>query len=204
LFLALLKTFFFNYFRTLFRVFFNSSLRQSQLTDQLIQAKLPSLLFNIFFACTAGIFIYILVENSIPAGKYHYGLFAVSCIISVGIIYLVKNLVLKGLGAISGFKEQADIYLFIIFLINKILGIFLLPVVIFLVFSPISFHASIRLVTFMVMGIMFLLRFYRSYSLLQRDLKMGRFHFFLFLAGLELVPLLVIYKAVMVLLDKNV
>ena len=41
--LAFFRFFFPRYFTNLFRVFFNTSLRQSQLTDQLLQAKFPSL-----------------------------------------------------------------------------------------------------------------------------------------------------------------
>ena len=47
--LGVFKTFYRGYFNNLFRVFFNTSLRQTQLTDQLLQAKLPSFILNIFF-----------------------------------------------------------------------------------------------------------------------------------------------------------
>ena len=47
--LGFFRFFYTRYFNNLFRVFFNASLRQSQLTDQLLQAKLPSLFFNILF-----------------------------------------------------------------------------------------------------------------------------------------------------------
>src|SRR5690606_2705627 len=47
--LGIFKTIFSKYFNDLFRVYFNTSLRQTQLTDQLLQAKLPSLLLNVFF-----------------------------------------------------------------------------------------------------------------------------------------------------------
>ena len=60
--LAFFRFFYVRYFNNLFRVFFNSSLRQSQLTDQLLQAKLPSLFFNIFFVASGGLFIYFLLK----------------------------------------------------------------------------------------------------------------------------------------------
>jgi hypothetical protein len=47
--LGLFRTFFTGYFKNLFRVYFNTSLRQTQLSDQLKQATLPSLILNIFF-----------------------------------------------------------------------------------------------------------------------------------------------------------
>ena len=53
-----IPVFFHQVFHQSVRVFFNTSLRQSQLTDQLLQAKLPSLLFNLFFVLSAGVYAY--------------------------------------------------------------------------------------------------------------------------------------------------
>ena len=59
---ALLKFIYPRYFSNLFRVFFNTSLRQSQLTDQLLQAKLPSLFFNLFFILMGSWYLYLLLN----------------------------------------------------------------------------------------------------------------------------------------------
>jgi hypothetical protein len=48
-----------------------------------------------------------------------------------------------------------------------------------------------------------LLRFFRSYGLLQNQLKISRFHFMLYITGIEILPLLLIYKGLMVYLSKN-
>ncbi len=52
---GLFKLFYTGYLNNIFRVFFNTSLRQNQLTDLLLQARLPSLIFNIFFTITGRI-----------------------------------------------------------------------------------------------------------------------------------------------------
>jgi hypothetical protein len=46
-FLGIIKVAFEKYFKNMIRVFFNTSLRQSQLKDQLLQDRLPSLFFNL-------------------------------------------------------------------------------------------------------------------------------------------------------------
>ena len=43
--LVFFKTIYNGYFKNLFRVYFNTSLRQTQLADQLLQGKLPSFIF---------------------------------------------------------------------------------------------------------------------------------------------------------------
>ena len=59
--LAFLRFFYTQYFNNLFRVFFNASLRQSQFTEQLLQAKLPSLLLNMLFVFSGGLYVYLLL-----------------------------------------------------------------------------------------------------------------------------------------------
>lgn len=201
--LAFFRYFYTRYFNNLFRVFFNTSLRQSQLTDQLLQAKLPSLFFNLLFVITGGIYIFFLMQYQHwirPANPVNT---LAICILSVGGLYFAKYLTLGFTGWITGYREATNTYAFIIFLINKILGIMLVPVIIMMAFSPGFIVNAVVLISAIVIGLMFLLRFARSYSLLQHQLKVSRFHFFLYIIGVELLPLLLIYKGLVVLLIKN-
>ncbi len=50
-------------------------------------------------------------------------------------IYLVKFVVLKFIGWVFSISRATDIYIFIVFLVNKMLGIFLLPFLILITFS---------------------------------------------------------------------
>jgi hypothetical protein len=106
-------------------------------------------------------------------------------------------------GWITGLDEAVDIYVFVIFLINKIIGIFLVPFIIILSFSEPQIVRIAALVSLMITGVFLLLRFFRSYGLVQNQLKISKFHFFLYIAGLEILPLLLIYKGLMVYLTKN-
>lgn len=202
LFLAFLRFLYERYFNNLFRVFFNTSLRQSQLTDQLLQAKQVSLLFNILFVLTGGLYIYLLlvhfkwIESNTPL--MNIGI----CIISLAILYLLKFFSLVFTGWITGYNAAAKTYLFIIFLINKILGVLLLPFVIVMAFAKDLLKYPAVLASLMIVGLMFLLRFLRSYSLLRKDIKVSRWHFFIYILGVEVLPLLLIYKGLVVLFAK--
>ena len=64
-----------------------------------------------------------------------------------------------------GIDAAANTYLFIIFLINKILGILLIPFVIVIAFSsPDYLKKAAVLISLLMVGVMFLLRFLRSHS----------------------------------------
>ncbi len=201
--LGLLRFFFSRYFSNLFRVFFNTSMRQSQLTDQLLQAKLPSLLYNLFFIISGGIFICLLLAYFHWSGNQNYWIIMVSCIGVLGLIYLLKFSLLKFTGWITGYREQTDAYIFIFFLMNKMIGIFLVPFIFFMAFAGQSFINIAVQASFIMLGLMLALRFFRSYGLLQNQLKISRFHFLIYIIGIEILPLLLIYKGLLILLNKN-
>lgn len=186
------------YFTNMFRVFFNSSLRQSQLTDQLVQDQLPSMLYNLFFIIVSGVFVYLLTKYFRPSdGTIDWEYLAI-CVAGFAIIYFVKFITLKLTGWLTGYKQEADLYTFIIFLINKIIAICLLPVIIIMSFADKSIVQVLIWVSFIIVGALLLMRFFRSYGLLQYRLKIGRFHFLLYIFSLEILPLLLLYKGVMV------
>jgi Domain of unknown function (DUF4271) len=204
-FLAVLRFFYTRYFSNLFRVFFNTSLRQSQLTDQLLQAKLPSLLYNLLFVVSGGFFLYLLLSlyNQLPAGS-KWWLALPLCTTAVGIIYLAKYCTLKFTGWITSYKAPLDTYTFIVFLINKIIGILLIPMIVVMAFAEQSIAQITAVAALLITAMMLLLRFVKSYGLLQGQVKVSRFHFFLYILGIEILPLLLIYKALVIYLAKKI
>lgn len=200
---GLLRLVYSRYLINLFRVFFNTSLRQSQLVDQVIQAKLPSLLFNAFFFIISGWYVYLLFSHF---GRLdHYARWQILLMGSLGLllVYLFKFAVLKFTGWITGFQQEAETYIFIVFLINKIVGVCLIPVVILMAFSDKFLIDFAVLFSFVLIGIMLLMRFFRSYGLLQDRLKVSGFHFFIYIIGVEIIPLFVIYKVALLFMSKS-
>ncbi len=201
--LALLRFFYARYFATLFRVFLNTSLRQSQLADQLLQSKLPSMLFNSFFFVAGGVYTYFLMRHYKYINQSQPWLLLGLCIAVLAAIYVIKYGALKFTGWVTGYQQPVNTYVFIIFLICKILGVVLIPFTIVMVFANSQVAAAAALISVLLIGFLLLLRFFRSYGLLQNQLKISRFHFLLYIAGAEVIPLLLIYKGVLILLGKN-
>ena len=96
-----------------------------------------------------------------------------------------------------------DVYTFIVFTTNKVLGIALLPFLILLSFgSGELLHAAVVL-SLIIVGALFLYRYFLSYVSLNRQVKINIFHFFLYLLAFEIVPLLLINKVLLQLLGEN-
>ena len=192
--LGVFKTIYNGYFKNLFRVYFNTSLRQTQLADQLLQAKLPSFILNIFFALTAGIYIWLLFNHYHPPRLISHKILLPFCIISVALIYFIKFCLLKFMGWVSDIRSTTDNYVFAIFMVNKITGIFLLPVIIMLAFIRPEWFTIVANLSFMMLGLFFLSRYVKSYAAVEKKLTLTPFHFILYILGAEIIPLMIIYK----------
>jgi uncharacterized protein DUF4271 len=192
--LGLFKTFFPAYFKNLFRVYFNTSLRQTQLADQLEQAKFPSFIMNIFFAITAGIYIWLLFNYFHPPRFISRKLLLPFCILSVAALYFIKFCLIKFMGWVSDIQETTNNYIFAIFLVNKITGIVLVPIIILLAFLNPAWLPDVTNISFMVLGLFFLSRYIKSYGAIERKIPLNAFHFIIYIAGAEIIPLFIIYK----------
>ncbi|HTJ11103.1 MAG TPA: DUF4271 domain-containing protein [Dinghuibacter sp.] len=194
LWMGILKSGYQKYYNDLFTVFFRSSLRQHQIREQLLQARLPSLLYNLFFVGSAGTFLYLLGQSYGYRLGHPDWVIWVASIAIVALLYAIKFVGLKLSGWVFGMTGAADTYIFIVFLVNKILGIALLPIVVLIAFagSPLG-PVGATLGIMLVIG-MLIYRFIRSYRPVWEEVQMSRFHFFLYLCAFEIAPLLLIYK----------
>lgn len=201
--LAFLRFFYPRYFDNLFRVFFNTSLRQSQLTDQLLQSKLPSLLFNFFSAVVVGTMF---AQVALQYGLFEKNVFWTWLLLGVVgtmALYSGKALWLQLVGWMTGVDRAASNYTFVVFLVYKILGILLFPCAWVLAFSEPPLPAVAAAFSLMLVGFLLLTRFIRSYGLLGNSMQVSRWHFLLYVIGLELLPLALLVKGLMLLFTKN-
>ncbi len=182
------------YFTNIFRVYFNTSLRQGQLSEQLVQAKLPNLIMNTFFVIVAGVFLWQLFSADFKSKADPLTLLEV-CIAAVAVVYLFKFVFLKFIGWISGFYQSTDYYIFIIFLLNKIIGMLLIPFVILFEFGKPEWFSIVKILALLTIGALIVTRYFKSYGLIGQKLSLRPLHFLIYITGSEVLPLLLLYKA---------
>ncbi len=191
---ALLRLAFFKYFNDLFRVFFRTTMKQRQIKEQLMQTPLPSLVFNGFFVASTGLYINFLLHyfNFIPFNNFW--LLYLYCCIGLSIIYLVKFVGLIICGWLFNMQKAADSYIFIVFIINKVIGISLLPFLVLLGFTGGVMYSVSLVLSWCCVGGLLLYRFILGFSAIRNEVRFNLFHFFLYLCAFEIAPLLLIYK----------
>lgn len=193
--LALIKLSFGRYLENMFKVFFRASLKAKQIREQLLQTPLASLLLNIHFVAAAGLLAAMILYKyqSNPADPGFWKLYLYS-VLAVALVYIGKNFILQFLGWSLRMKDTTDTYIFIVFLCNKVLGIFLLPLLMLIAFANEPLVTVATTLSYVLVVAIFLYRYISAYGFITRELKASRFHFFLYLCAFEVAPLLLIYK----------
>jgi hypothetical protein len=198
---ALIRQSFGKYFSDLFRVFFQTTLKQRQIREQLMQNPFPSLVFNIFFVASAGLYINFMLHyfGFIPGRPpLNFWILYLYCCIGLAVIYLGKFIGLKIVGWLFNMRRAADSYTFIVFIINKVIGIFLVPFLILLAFAQEPLYTISLVVSWCGLGALILYRFILGFGAIRNEVRFNLFHFFLYLCAFEIIPLLLIYKLLLV------
>ncbi|MCF6401635.1 DUF4271 domain-containing protein [Chitinophaga filiformis] len=198
--LGIIRLSYLKYFSDLFRAFMNPTLSQRQLKDQLSQSPFPNFLLNSFFVISLALYLYLLMyrQQYIPSNTAWMAI--PGLIVLVAIVYGVKYLMLRFCGWLFGSSELADAYIFILYLINKVLGILLVPFLVILAFCTPELAKAFMYISIFFIVLLVAYRYIRSYSVVKQYLSFSRLHFFLYLCAFEVAPVLIITKVLLVAL----
>lgn len=191
--LALIRAAFSKYLRNLFLLFFQTSVRQKQTRDQLLQNNLASLITNFLFVISGGLYVGLLVQYK-QLSELSFWWLCLGAALVLLFVYLVKYLFLVFTGWVFNSREAAGSYIFVVFMVNKIMAILLIPFVCILAFAD---TALIQVGVTLSLGLIVLLFAYRywvSFLAVQTKLRVNALHFLLYLCAVELLPLVLIYK----------
>lgn len=200
---AILRQAFSKYFTDLFRLFFKTTLKQRQVKEQLVQTPLPSLLLNGFFVITGALYIAFLMQHFGLNPVGNFWLMALYCGMGLSMAYFIKFAGLKICGWLFNMDDAANAYIFIVFLVNKMIGIMLLPFLLILAFSKDDVYTTGITLSWFVIGGMILYRFILTYSAIRNQVKVNPFHFLLYVGAFEIAPLLLVYKALLIFFNQT-
>lgn len=202
LFLAFIKLVFGRYFKNVFKLFFQPSFRQKHTREQLSQNNLPSLLLNLFFIFSAATYVSFLLRyyQLVKVDYWLLLLYTAACLL---ILYLGKFILLSFSGWVFDVKEATDAYIFAVYLINKILGVILIPLTLLIAFSkPLIINITIT-ISLLLIVLLYIYRYLVSFAPVRKEVKVSVLHFFLYIFAFEIMPLLLIYKTLIIYLDKS-
>jgi Domain of unknown function (DUF4271) len=200
---AVLRRAFPKYFNDLFRLFFRTTIKQRQIREQLMQTPLPSLMLNGFYMLSAGLYIAFLMQHFGLDPVGNFWLMFLYCALGLSTAYFIKYAGLKICGWLFNLEEAADSYIFIVFIINKMIGVLLLPFLLVLAFSLGDVYSTGLTLSWCMVGAMLGYRIILTYGAIRNQVKVNPFHFFLYLCAFEIAPLLLVYKALLIFLRQT-
>ena len=112
---------------------------------------------------------------------------------SILLVYSAKTIFIRITGFVFKAREKFTEYLFNAFLINKILGMALLPIVICLAFIPQTEQVLIK-TGILLFVLAYIFRLIRGLIIGSSGLNLSIFYLFLYLCALEILPLIVFIK----------
>jgi hypothetical protein len=183
------------YISKLFSQFSQSSLRMMQNREQLLQNSLASLTMNIGFVVSFSLMATLIIFNAHLLPINFWEGFLYMCLFFLG-LYVGKFICLTIAGYIFNTNELVQTYIFVVFMINKVLGILLIPFIGILAFAKPFLHPfAIGGASFLI-ALLILYRYLFSLTSVRNKLHVSSFHFFLYLCAFEIIPLLILYKLI--------
>ena len=181
------------YYPKLFSQFSQSSLRMLQNREQLVQNTIASLASNINFILSFSLMSTLLIfkQHLLPISFWQVYFYI--CLFFLA-LYLCKYLCLQVVGYIFNTNELINTYVFVVFMINKVLGILLIPFILLLAFSKPTFNSFSIIGAAILTLLLFLYRYLFSLTSVRNKLHISSFHFFLYLCAFEIIPLLILYR----------
>jgi hypothetical protein len=183
------------YYPKLFSQFSQSSLRMLQNREQLVQNTVASFASNINFILCFSLMSTLLIFNRHLLPISFWEAYWYVCLFFL-VLYLGKYICLQLVGLIFNVKELISTYIFVVFLINKVLGILLIPFILMLAFSKPAYYAISIVGAAILTFLLFLYRYLFSLTSVRNKLHISSFHFFLYLCAFEILPLLILYKLI--------
>jgi hypothetical protein len=199
---GLFKSFNAKFFNDVWRAFINPTLGNRQIKDLIQSATMPNLIMNLLSTICIGVYLYYLFSFNVDwrFSKIPIGLAIGLFIIGTLLIYTGKFLMIQFAGWAFNIQSSTEQYNFNVYLVNKILGFVLLPFIICFAFLNPNWHIFLITTSIIVVILLFMYRYIRSWNIFSSFFQNSRFHFFMYLCTFELLPMAIILKLVLLVL----
>ncbi len=152
---------------------------------------LYSIAYAIFFI-NAGLFIY---QAQFLDIWFHPDTYALWVFILFPIvIYTIRHLVMRLLATVFPITKEINQFNFNIVVFNIIIGLFLIPVNLFIAFGPELLQVPLVYTAIVAIGLFYIFRQLRGVLIATPILQNSLFLFFIYLCTVEILPLAVIFK----------
>ena len=143
------------------------------------------------FAVNAGLFLYFLLSRVI----FNDGVPLLwQCVFLIGLVYVCRHLFMTYMAHVYSFHKEVEQYAFTILIFNIFLGLLLLPINVFVAFSPEPIGSFFLYIGLTIVLIVYVFRQLRGIFISSRLLINNKFYFLLYICAVEIAPVLLLVK----------
>lgn len=185
-------------FRQLFSAFVSFNVTSQLVRDENILIQRTAVLLSVLFYLAGGFFLYQASiyynweSDIIGKGFVRFFFFA----FALALAYSLKMIVLKIFDEIFLAGRPVSFYIFNVFLVNNIAGIFLLPVIILIAFLPIAIVKYIFTGTLIIFCLLWIYRISRGAFSWITQPGNSLYYLILYICALEIAPMLIVLKLI--------
>ncbi|MCC6724331.1 MAG: DUF4271 domain-containing protein [Saprospiraceae bacterium] len=192
--LTLIVTIFRILIEKIWKAFLNDNLLNQLHREQSSGLAVAYLMLYLLFFINGGLFAFLATRFfgvSISSANLYSLLL---CMGGIAGFFIMKHFVLWLLGFVFPVGKEVDAYQFTIMVFNIVLGLFLVPVVLFAAYAPPNLTSIAIWGAIGLLGLTYLFLALRGLFIGNRFIAGNKFHFLLYLCTVEIAPLLLIYK----------
>jgi len=152
---------------------------------------------NGFFVISGALYIGFVLQHFKLSPVGNFWLMCLYSGLALTGVYSIKFIGLKLSGWLFNMQEAANSYIFIVFIVNKMIGLLLLPFIILLAFTQGNVYSVSLTLSWCIVAGLLAYRFILTYAAVRNQVRVNPFHFFLYLCAFEIAPLLLIYKGLL-------
>ena len=184
----------------LFESFYNYLLASKNFKERNIVQKRFELTADILYILNGSLFfilLYRFFEWELPVTG-NFELFIISVLVLFSVM-IYRNIIMRMTGFIFNRLALFSECLYHYFIYNKIIGIGLLPFIIFIPYSKGLFHETLIITAISMVGFIYIMRLVRLIIFTSKNVILF-FYLILYLCTLEILPILVIIKIILSLM----
>jgi len=192
--LTLIVTIFRILIEKIWKAFVRDNMLHQLHREQSSGLALAYIILYLFFFINAGLFAFLTARYfGIPLSATNlYSLLL--CVGGLAGFFVARHFVLWLIGFVFPVGKEVATYQFTIMIFNIVIGLLLVPIVLFIAYAPESTTKIVVYGALGLLGLIYLFLGLRGLFIANRFLVENKFHFLLYLCAVEIAPILVILK----------
>lgn len=186
----------FKYLQEIFSSAVSGQKARNMIKTDSIRTRNASFVLNALFLFNTSLFIYEYIHFKNIDTALGDSMVLIPIIMALLLVFIViKMLLYRFVSFVFEREQETREYMFYSTLTNKIFGLCILPVILFVPYVEEGAHTILFNIGLGILILLYIIQLFRGFSIILRDVS-SLFYLFLYLCALEILPFVIVYSAI--------